>query len=99
MADEAMFTLTLDAELRDQFMAEAEATDRPASQIVREFMRDFVSRQREVRAHDAWFTDEIKAGLLEAGDPDVVRLGHEDVASSWREQRAELAGRMGKPGA
>lgn len=42
MAKEAMFTLKLEPELREQFMAEAQATDRPASQIVREFMRDFV---------------------------------------------------------
>jgi len=26
-----------------------------ASQIVREFMREFVQRQREAREHDAWF--------------------------------------------
>jgi predicted transcriptional regulator len=99
MADEAMFTLALDAELRDQFVAEAEATHQPASQIVREFMRDFVSRQREARAHDTWFSGEVEAAVREADDPDVARLGHEDVASTWRAQRAGMAGRAGEPGA
>ncbi len=55
MPKEAMFTLKLEAELREQFVAEAEATHRPASQIVREFMRDFVRQQRAAREHDAWF--------------------------------------------
>lgn len=47
MAKEAVFTMKLEPELRDAFMAAAEAADRPASQIVREFMRDFVQRDRE----------------------------------------------------
>lgn len=44
MLKEAVFTMKLEPELRDAFMAEAEATHRPASQIVRELMRDFVLR-------------------------------------------------------
>jgi predicted transcriptional regulator len=47
MAKEAVFTMKLEPELRDAFMAVAEAADRPASQIVREFMRDFVQQDRE----------------------------------------------------
>lgn len=47
MAKEAVFTLKLEPELRDAFMAAAEAADRPASQIVREFMRDYVQQDRE----------------------------------------------------
>jgi len=52
MAKEAVFTMKLEVELRDEFMAEAEAARRPASQILRELMRDFVRRQREAREHD-----------------------------------------------
>lgn len=47
MAKEAVFTLKLEPELRDAFMAAAQAADRPASQIVREFMRDYVRQDRE----------------------------------------------------
>ncbi len=90
-----MFTLTLDAELRDQFMAEAEAKRLPASEIVRDLMRDFVRRQREARGHDLWFVGEVEVGVREADDPSVVWLGHEDVASTWRQQRAGLAGKRG----
>jgi len=44
MSKEAVFTMKLEPELRDQFMAEAEASHRPASQVVRELMREFVQR-------------------------------------------------------
>jgi predicted transcriptional regulator len=47
MPKQAVFTMKLEPELRDAFMAAAEAVDRPASQIVREFMRDFVQLDRE----------------------------------------------------
>ncbi len=47
MAKEAVFTMKLEPELRDAFMAAAKDADRPASQIVREFMRDFVQQDRE----------------------------------------------------
>lgn len=47
MAKEAVFTMKLEPELRDAFMAAAKRDDRPASQLVREFMRDFVNQDRE----------------------------------------------------
>ncbi|MGN6468936.1 MAG: CopG family ribbon-helix-helix protein [Rhizobiaceae bacterium] len=47
MAKEAVFTMKLDHELRDAFMAAAKSADRPASQIVREFMRDYVQQDRD----------------------------------------------------
>jgi predicted transcriptional regulator len=47
MAKEAVFTMKLEPELRDAFMAAAKHSDRPASQIVREFMRDFIHQDRD----------------------------------------------------
>lgn len=47
MAKEAVFTMKLEPELRDAFMAAAAAADRPASQIVREFMRGYVQQDKE----------------------------------------------------
>ncbi len=67
MAKEAVFTMKLEPELRDAFMAAAAEADRPASQIVREFMRDYVQRDRD---HVAWLQrkvdkarEEMRAGL------------------------------------
>ena len=41
MSKQAVFTMKLEPELRAEFMAEAEAAHRPASQILRELMREF----------------------------------------------------------
>jgi predicted transcriptional regulator len=63
MRKESVFTVKLEPELRDAFMAEAEDTHRPASHLVREFMRDFVRHQREARERDAWFRAKVQEPL------------------------------------
>jgi hypothetical protein len=99
MAKEAVFTVKIETELRDAFMAEAQATHRPASQLVRELMRDFVERQREAREHDAWFRAEVEQAMREADDPNVKRIPHEVVEERTRAMidriAAELAAREG----
>ncbi|ENY9928016.1 TPA: CopG family ribbon-helix-helix protein [Pseudomonas aeruginosa] len=47
MSKEAVFTMKLEPELRADFMAAAEATHRPASQVMRELMREFIRKQRQ----------------------------------------------------
>jgi predicted transcriptional regulator len=96
MPKAAMFTLKLEPELREQFVAEAQATDRPASQIVREFMRDFVKQQRAAREHDAWLRAEVQQGMCEADNPKVKRIPHEEISAKWRRQRTKLVKRAGK---
>lgn len=49
---DAVFTMKLEPELRDAFMAEAEASHRQASQVVRELMREFIDRQRPAREYN-----------------------------------------------
>ncbi|GLS23423.1 hypothetical protein GCM10007874_64440 [Labrys miyagiensis] len=96
MSKETMFTLKLEAELHSAFMAEAQAAHRPASQVVRELMRDFIQQQQEARDHDAWFRAEVEQGMREADDPNVRRVAQEDVTNNWRRQRAELIERAGR---
>jgi predicted transcriptional regulator len=90
MAKEALFTMKLESELRDEFMAEAKSADRPASQIVREFMRDFVEKQRHARAYDIWFRARVEEGIREADDPTVKRIPHDEIVAEWRRERAEI---------
>ena len=52
MSKQAVFTMKLDPELRAEFMAEAEAAHRPASQVLRELMREFIQSQRKSREYD-----------------------------------------------
>ena len=85
MAKDAVFTMKLDAELRDAFMKAAAAADRPASQIVREMMRDYVQQDREYveflrRKVDAARAD-IAAGRV---------LTHEQVSAQMDALIADL---------
>ena len=67
MAKEAVFTMKLEPELRDAFMAAAEAADRPASQIVREFMRDYVQQDRELSSNSCGGKWRSRARQIAAG--------------------------------
>lgn len=60
MSKEAVFTMKLEPELRAEFMAEAEAAHRPASQVLRELMREFVQRQREAREYDEFLRHKVE---------------------------------------
>ena len=91
MGKEAVFTMKLEAELRADFMAEAEAAHRPASQVMRELMRDFIERQREQRDYAAFLQG--KVGVVRTS----VRagLGHtnESVEADFAARRAEATQR------
>ena len=62
MSKDVVFTMKLEPALRAEFMAEAQATHRPASQVLRELMREFVQRQRETREYDQYFSRKVDAG-------------------------------------
>lgn len=38
--------IRIDRDLREQFVAACKAADKPASQVIREFMRDYVLTQK-----------------------------------------------------
>jgi predicted transcriptional regulator len=50
MPKEAVFTIKLEPELRDAFMADAAELDRPASQIMRELFKDYLRKREERKA-------------------------------------------------
>ncbi len=86
MSKQAVFTMKLEPELRDEFMAEAEAAHRPASQIMRDLMREFVQRQREGREYDAFLRRKVEAGRasMRAGQG----RSNEDVDAEFAARRA-----------
>ena len=51
MPKEAVFTMKLEPHLRAEFMAEAAGEDRPASQVVRQLMRDYIAERRQAREY------------------------------------------------
>jgi predicted transcriptional regulator len=86
MSKEAVFTMKLEPELREQFMAEAEASHRPASQVLRELMREFIERQREARDYEAFLSRKVEAGRasMHAG----VGRSNDEVEASFAARRA-----------
>ena len=62
MSKEAVFTMKLEPQLRADFDAEAQAAHRPASQVVRDLMREYVQRQRESREYDEFLARKVEAG-------------------------------------
>ncbi len=90
MSKEAVFTMKLEPELRAEFMAEAEAAHRPASQILRELMREFVQRQREAREYDDFLRNKVEVGRAS------MRAGrgrsNDEVDTAFATRRAQVAG-------
>lgn len=87
MLKEAVFTMKLESNLRDEFMVEAEAAHRPASQLVRDFMRNFVQQQRQLREHDLWFRGQVQESI----DDKSQTIPHEQVMS---EMKSRVQGRL-----
>ena len=90
MQKEAVFTMKLEPALRSEFMAEAEAAHRPASQILRELMREFVQHQREAREYDEFLHRkvEIARSSMRAG----LGRSNEEVEADFATRRASVAG-------
>ena len=89
MSKEAVFTMKLEPELRAAFMAEAQAAHRPASQVLRELMREFVQRQREAREYDEFLRGKVEAGRasMRAG----LGRSNEEVEADFAARRSRAA--------
>lgn len=97
MSKEAVFTMKLEPELRANFMLEAEAAHRPASQILRELMREFVQRQREAREYQEFLRSKVNHAR------DQIRAGEhasdDEVNTRFALRREKLLDKAGKAGA
>lgn len=91
MSKEAVFTMKLEPELRAEFMAEAAAAHRPASQVLRELMREFVQRQREAREYEAFLHGKVEAARVSMR-ADRGR-SNDEVEAIFAAKRAQAASR------
>lgn len=91
MPKEAVFTMKLEPELRAEFMAAAAADDRPASQIVRELMRDYIARQQQAREYDDYLRRKVEIARVS------VRAGrgrsNDEVEARFAARRAKASGK------
>ena len=89
---ETSFNLRIDPALKAAFTAATEAEDKPAAQVIRDFMRAYVKRG-ERRAFEAEARRQSRAIAERAGDPTsdeyaVMReieaeLDRNDFAAEW----------------
>ena len=99
MSKQAVFTMKLEPELRAEFMAEAEAAHRQASQVLRELMREFVQRQRESREYDEFLRRKgrsrpgLRCALDWGGRTMKLRPNSPHGVPVWRARREGLFGR------
>ncbi len=85
MTKEAVFTMKLETQLRAEFVAAAEAAHRPASQILRELMRNFIQDQKDKREYEFFLHSKVTRarGSIQAG----YGRSNSDVESDFRAKR------------
>lgn len=86
MSKDAIFTMKLEHELREAFMVATRAADRPASQVMRELMREYIDKSQREDYRD-WLERKIEKARasLRAGRG----LEHEEVEAEFAALRAE----------
>lgn len=89
MGFDAVFTLKLDEGLRDDFMAEAAVAHRPASQVARELMREYVENQRRAREYEAYLAGKVSTARssLQASEG----VDNEEVEARYATRRTSAA--------
>lgn len=89
MQKTAVFTMKLEADLRTDFMAAAEASHRPASQVMRELMRDYVRREQDRQDHSAFLHRKVDVARASV----AAGLGRTDeaVEAAFAARRARVA--------
>lgn len=94
MSKEAVFTMKLEPELRAEFMAAAQASHRPASQVLRELMREFVLRQRNERTYEEFLNQKVSdaRAQIQAGS----FTDADEVEARFAQRRAQLQSRAGR---
>ena len=89
---ETTFTFRVGQELKTAFTEAARANNRPGSQLLRDFMRDYVERSE----HQAWFRAEVEQSLREADDPNVEWVPHDEILRSWKAHHAAPIQKKGR---
>lgn len=86
MSKQAVFTMKLEPELRENFMAEAAGEDRPASQVMRELMRAYIEQRRQAREYDDYLREKVEAGRasMRAG----LGRSNDEVEATFAAKRA-----------
>jgi len=78
---EESFNFRVSSDLKAAFKAATEEADRPAAQVLRDFMRAYVEQRRQSDPdHDAWFKREVQAAI----DDPRPSIPHDNVMARTR---------------
>ena len=83
---DATFTFRVEESLKEQFTVAAKERDRSGAQLLRDFMREFVQQQQAATDHDAWFRQQVQAGLDSANAGKLIPSA--DVEAKFAARRA-----------
>jgi predicted transcriptional regulator len=84
---DATFTFRVDEALKDEFTTAAKQRDRTGAQLLRDFMREFIQRQQDAAAHDAWFRQQVQIGIDELNEGKFFTSEEvEAEAAVWRDE-------------
>ncbi|OAM29181.1 MULTISPECIES: hypothetical protein [Eikenella] len=79
----AQFIMNIADSEKEAFMEAARISDRNASQLVREFMRDFVERQR----YEAYVRAEVERGMADIAAEQILSGSEADAqVDAWLAQ-------------
>lgn len=87
MAKEAVFHLKLAPEQLEGFMAAAKAVHRPASQVRRDLMYDFIRQQQQTKEHDEFV--QLKVAVARASIEAGRGRSNDDVEAEFAARRAK----------
>ncbi len=83
---QSTFTFRVDEVLKDDFATIVKSMDRIGTQLLRDYMRDIVRRQKAVQDCDIWFREQVQIGLDSANTGNLV--SSEEVETKFVARRA-----------
>jgi DNA-binding transcriptional MocR family regulator len=92
MNKEAIFTLTLEQKLRDEFEAAAKASDQSPAEILQDMMRDFILQQKMAPDYLAFI--QAKAATARRELAAEKGIPGEEVEQRFAAMRAAAAAKM-----
>ena len=87
MAKETVFQLKLEPALLEEFTAAAKAVHRPASQVMRDLMCDFIRQQQQAKEHDVFV--QLKVAVARASVEAGRGRSNDDVEAEFAARRAK----------
>lgn len=85
---ESTFTFRVDEDLKKQFAEIAKSKDRTGAQLIRDFMRESIAREKDEAEYDAWYRAKVQQGLDEADAG--LGIPNEEVKAHFAKVRANL---------